>query len=105
MRILLKTLLLLWLLIVAVGYFLPNQYQVSRTLVINANTQSIHAYTEDLKHWQNWQPWLDSDPTVKVTLGEISKGVDAFQRWTSDSSSGELIFTRADPDYGIDYDL
>ena len=44
-------------LFVIVGAFLPQDYSVSRSIVIDAQPSAIHGYVGDLKRWPKWGPW------------------------------------------------
>ena len=94
-----------FLIVLAMGIFMSNEYEVKRTITINASTQAIHKYVEDLNEWPKWTPWQSADPSVSIEIGEISKGVGATQKWSGKSGVGELKITKSSPDYGIDYML
>lgn len=87
------------------GLVLPKEYEISRSTVIEANSEAIHSYTGDLEQWIHWQPWIEIDPSIQITLGDITRGVGASQTWSSDSGSGQLKFTDANPYTGISYDI
>jgi len=99
------TVLALVVVFVAVGYFLSKDYDLERSIVIHATPAQIHVYVGDLEQWDNWMPWKEADPSIKVTLGEKTKGVGAHQSWTGKDGSGELTFTASDPEKGIEYDM
>lgn len=105
MKLVLKGLIGLWVVVMVVGLILPKEYEISRSIEIDATPAQIHQYTQDLEQWVHWQPWIDVDPSVQVTLGEISQGQGASQRWTSDSGDGSLHFTQVDGQTGIEYDI
>ena len=86
------------------GFVLPSDYNVSRSVDINANTGQVHKIVGDLKQWSKWTPWQQSDPEAKIEIGDISEGVGATQKWVG-KSNGQLKVTRASEDYGVDYDL
>lgn len=92
-------------LLVIVGLFLPSEYHVTRSVVIDAEREQIHTLVGDLKQWLEWDPWRDMDPTIETVYGETSSGVGAHQTWTGESGSGELTFTRCDPASGVVYDM
>lgn len=93
------------LLVVAVSFFLPSTYSVTRTQVIAAEPIHIHALVNDLERWPEWTPWLESDPTMTVTRSAVTAGVGAHQSWQGESGDGELTFTASDPTVGITYDM
>ena len=90
---------------IAVGLFLPKDYAVTRSAVIEAKPATIHALVGDLERWPEWTPWKEADPSVEVTLGEKTTGVGASQTWTSKDGRGSLTFTQWDPKTGIAYDM
>ncbi len=92
-------------LLAIIGLFLPSAYHVERELTIAAPAAAVHAYVGDLARWDAWTPWLESDPTIVVTMGATSTGVGAHQSWTGESGGGELTFTLCDPALGVAYDM
>jgi hypothetical protein len=96
---------LLVVLFVGVGFLLPSEYHVDRSVVINADPERIHELVGDLKNWPEWTPWKLIDPTIQTVYGDRTSGVGAYQSWTGESGSGELTFTAWDPDRGVLYDL
>jgi len=98
-------LLLLAIAAAAIGFFLSGDYTVERSIVINAKPADVHKLVGDLKRWEDWTPWKEADPSVHVTLGDKTSGVGASQKWTSKDGAGSLIFTAADKDKGVEYDM
>ncbi|NRA69886.1 MAG: SRPBCC family protein [Gammaproteobacteria bacterium] len=99
--------IIFWFLVLVcfAGLFLPQDYQVNRSIEINASSDSIHQLTNDLKQWPVWNPWLELEPSIKVTLGETTKGVGANQYWSDNSGGGRLEFIASAPRTGIIYNL
>ena len=98
-------LVILIVLFIVIGIFLPKEYTVSRSVVIDATPQQIHPYLNDLNNWPLWSPWVENDPTLKVTVGDIASGVGASQSWVGKDGDGSLVFTESSIQEGIDYDL
>jgi len=96
---------LLLIIFVVVGLILPTEYQVERSILIQADTAQVHQYVGDLTKWASWSPWKENDPSVVVTPGEKSQGVGASQAWLSDNGGGSLIFVSSSPVKGVEYDL
>lgn len=88
-----------------VGLLLPTQFNISRSIDINADQQVIHRYVSELKNWDLWTPWKELDPSVVVTLGEKTTGIGASQTWTGKDGDGSLMVTMSSPETGIKYDL
>jgi len=95
--------LLLIVLFVVIGLLLPSEFNVQRSVVIDAEPAKIHILVGDLKRWAEWEPWQDEDPSIETKIHGESTGVGAKQTWTGDSGSGELKFMRTDPETGIAY--
>ena len=88
--------------LVVIGLFLPTEYTVTRSINIDSTQEKIHKYVGELNNWDKWSPWLESDPTIKVNVGEKTSGVGATQSWEGKDGSGSLVFTATDPQKGID---
>ncbi len=93
------------LVVVIIGLLLPSQYSVQRELVINTSNERIHELTSDLETWPRWTPWFKDDPTLKITLGEITRGVGASQEWEAEKGGGHLTVTRSEPNWGVSYKM
>lgn len=91
--------------VVVVGLMLPNSYELSRSVVIDAQPAQVHALVGDLARWDEWAPWKEADPSVETTLGAQTTGVGASQNWTDKQGGGWLEFTRCDPVGGVTYDM
>ena len=105
LKVLLIVVAVVVLVFVFVGLFLPTEYEVRRGVLIQAPIEDVHPYVNDLEKWSAWEPWRDADPTIQITLGDITQGVGANQSWSGDSGKGDLTFTASDPNKGIAYDL
>ncbi len=96
---------LLFIVALVVGFFLSNEFAVSRSVVVNASPEKVYEFVGDLEQWPVWGPWKDADDALKVKLGEQTKGVGASQSWVGTDGDGRLVFTKADPSTGITFDL
>jgi len=105
MQTFLKIFGILVIIIIVVGLILPNKINVRRSIEINAPISSVHKFTNDLKEWSKWSPWLDQDPSIVSKLGAITQGVGASQSWQGTSGSGSLQFTSSSEKTGIEYDM
>ncbi|MBC2604895.1 SRPBCC family protein [Pelagicoccus albus] len=95
----------LFILAVVVSFFLSKDFVVSRQVTINAKPEAVYALVGDLKNWQVWGPWKDADASLTVELGEKTTGVGASQSWVGKDGDGRLVFTQADPEKGVVFDL
>ncbi|GAA62029.1 hypothetical protein P20652_3922 [Pseudoalteromonas sp. BSi20652] len=93
LKMLIKGVLLALLVLVLVGLILPQNYNVSKTVQINANLEVVKPLITDFSQWQKWSPWEKVDPSIRFTLGEPSSGLGAHQSWKGKWGYGEMIIT------------
>lgn len=84
LKITLITLVALAVLFVAGGLMLPKQYEVERSLVIDAQPSAVFNEVNTLKNWDAWSPWTAKDPTIRNTYSGPESGVGAKVSWTSE---------------------
>lgn len=105
-----------WLLIAAAGiigvYFLggfliPQQWTVTRSIVMNASNEHIYEEVANLRNWQNWAPWnMQLDPTQVYSYEGPEVGAGAKWLWTGEKmGKGYLEIKKADEKTGIVYEL
>ena len=104
MKILVGVLAVL-LVLAGVGFVLPTDFAVAKSVTIDAEPAQVHAWVGDLQKWPEWGPWHEDDPTMVTTLGDKTVGVGANQSWTGKDGDGELTLTESDPATGIAYDM
>jgi len=93
-------------LILLLGFLLPTDYSVQRTVFIEADAEAIHESVVDLRAWPEWTPWNSQlDPTLVYTY-DGEPGVGFRSRWTGESAGkGSLEITSAEPGRGIVYEM
>lgn len=104
-RRILGAVLLVVILFLVVGFFLPAEYHVERSVVIAASPLQIHPFTSDLRMWEEWTPWQREDESLVIEYGARTSGVGARQSWTSENGRGTLVVTSSDPDRGVELDF
>jgi uncharacterized protein YndB with AHSA1/START domain len=109
MRILLKilyALIGLIVLIAIVGFFLPRDYKVSRSVVIAAPPEKIYPMIAETRNWPKWTVWNQRDPAMKIEYSGAASGVGAKWSWQSKTEgNGAMELTAADVKSGITYQL
>lgn len=93
------------LVVAGVGFLLPSSYTITRSVVIEAQPERVHTFTDQLDQWPRWTPWLRTDPTLVITQGALVSGPGAHQSWQSQTGGGDLTFTRSQPDWGVAFDM
>ena len=107
MRILNRLLISIGLLIavlVAIAFVLPNQFNVARSVTINAPAEKIYPLIATPGQWKNWSVWNRRDPNMKIDYAGPQSGLGAKWSWESKSEgSGEMEFTAAEPNKLLGY--
>jgi effector-binding domain-containing protein len=92
--------------LVLVGFLLPGQTEVSRSLTVNAPAEYSFEEVNVLPNWQKWSYWNSLDPGMKVTYGDKVSGEGGWYSWESaDMGNGKLIITESIPNSSIKADL
>jgi len=103
-KIFLSAVLVLLVLLVGVGFVLPSDYEVSRSIVMAAPPQKVHSQVEDLHAWSEWMVWLERDPEMEIAYSGPDKGADARMDWTGKDGVGNLTVMSSDPSKGVWFD-
>lgn len=74
------------LIVIGVAYLLPNETEVSRSIVIEADAKSVFAQINNLKKSQKWSPWAEKDQDMQVSYQGPVSGGGAKMSWQSQNS-------------------
>ncbi len=66
----------------------PPDYKVSRSVVINAPAEIIFPYINNSQKMNDWMPWIEMDPQVKMNLSGPAEGVGSISAWESTGQMG-----------------
>lgn len=93
-------------LVCAVALMLPNEYTVTRSIVINAPPEKIYPLIAAPAEWKKWSVWNQRDPAMQMSFSGPASGTGAAWDWQSKTEgSGGMKFTQAAPNQYIDYEL
>lgn len=87
MRILKKAVIILGILVavlVVVGFFLPRQVHVERSVTIAAPRATVFTVVDGYRLFDKWSPWNSLDPGMKTTIEGPEWGVGAKMSWAGD---------------------
>ncbi|MDX5449385.1 MAG: SRPBCC family protein [Bacteroidota bacterium] len=70
----------------AIGWFIKKDYDVHRTVTINASPEMVSEYVAEFRNWPNWMPWIAMDKDMEINFEEQSKGVGARYTWVGDTA-------------------
>ncbi|GAA3569103.1 SRPBCC family protein [Snuella lapsa] len=68
----------------------PNTFEVSRTRTIKAPASVIYNNVIDLKNWEAWSSWVESDPDIKISYPEQTQGVNGSYTWEDKDGIGTM---------------
>ena len=99
-------LLILIAALVAISFLLPSQFNVARSVTINASPEKIYPLIANTREWKNWTAWNRRDPNMKIDYAGPESGLGAKWSWESKTEgSGEMEFTQAEPNKLLGYRL
>jgi hypothetical protein len=78
--------LVLMMLIVVVGFFLPSTYELKESIVINVPAEIVFNEVNSFKNWNNWSPWQDKDPNAIISYEGPDAGVGSSMLWYSNDA-------------------
>lgn len=89
-----------------VGFFLPSEFRVERSITIDAPSDKIYAQLVDLRNWKKWGVWFKRDPNMQITYsGEVAQ-LGMTSSWISEQEgSGEMTILSLEPDKSLTYSL
>jgi effector-binding domain-containing protein/uncharacterized protein YndB with AHSA1/START domain len=101
MRIIFK--FLFWLMgviivLLLVGFFLPRNEKVERTVTINAKPEAVYNLLNNLTTYDKWMPWNQLDTQWKVEYAPQTIGAGAWYKWQSKNDKvgkGKLTITES----------
>lgn len=80
--------------VVVLGGFLtyvalkPAACNISREIVIRASPETLFPFINNSKKMNEWMPWQDSDPGVKMQYSGPDEGVGSKSSWNSTGKMG-----------------
>ena len=67
-----------------VGFLLPRDAYVERSVEIDASPQQVFAMVNDFRQFNRWQPWHQIDPTTRYVFDGPASGAGSRMKWYSD---------------------
>jgi hypothetical protein len=90
---LLGGLALIVLILVAVIFSQPDEFRVTRSLLISAKPETIFNEVIDLHRWEGWSPWAKLDPNAKTTFEGPASGNGTTMKWDGNDDVGAGLMT------------
>ncbi|MEM6797045.1 MAG: SRPBCC family protein [Acidobacteriota bacterium] len=73
--------------LLVVGFFLPRNVHLERSVTIDAPQHTVFTLLSGYGRFNEWSPWSKLDPETVYTFEGPSHGVGAAMAWTSDDPS------------------
>ncbi len=67
-----------------VGFLLPREVYVERSVEIDASPQQVFAMVNDFRQFNRWQPWHQIDPETRYVFEGPASGAGSRMNWYSD---------------------
>lgn len=77
----------------------PTDFRYSRSLTIAAPPAELFAQINDLRKFQEWNPWAKVDPDTKIEYSGPATGVGSAYTWAGNENVGEgkMTITESKP--------
>ncbi|RLE21974.1 MAG: hypothetical protein DRJ65_14885 [Acidobacteria bacterium] len=98
LKLTLVTLLILAVLAVVVGLFLPSKVHIERSTVIDAPPATVFALVNGFALFNRWSPWFEMDPEARYNYEGPAFGPGAKMSWVSNElGTGSQEITTSTP--------
>jgi uncharacterized protein YndB with AHSA1/START domain len=93
-------------LLLVIGFFLPSEFRVERSVLINAPAERVYPLVATPREWTRWSVWNERDPNMQIEYSGPESGAGAAWSWKSETEgNGEMEFTEATPPQRVVYVL
>ena len=88
------------------GFMLPADYRVERSIVIDAPPQDIYPAVVNLKQWPQWGVWFKRDPKMEIVYGGPDRAIGMKTEWLSETQgNGQMEITALEHNRKVTYSL
>jgi effector-binding domain-containing protein/uncharacterized protein YndB with AHSA1/START domain len=96
----------LLIILVLVGFLLPGQVEISRSITINAPAEYAFEEVNNLENHPKWSYWNSIYKEMTTTYGDLRKGAGAVSSWTGEESgNGTMTITESVTNSSIKFDI
>lgn len=107
LRILLFSFLAVFIAVFIFGLLVPSDWDVERSVTINAKPEKIYPYVANFKvGWPQWSSYELEDHRIDYTYSGPEEGVGARREWIGGIiGDGKQVITHADVRRGVAFDI
>lgn len=86
--------------LVGMALMQPDHAHLARDRVIHATPADVFPYANDVRKWNEWDPFIKADPAIKLVYSENPVGKGAYYTWAGngDVGSGKMTIVESTPD-------
>lgn len=93
-------------LVIVSSFFMPQQYTVERSIIIDAETSDVYPYVVNLKQWEKWGVWFKRDPNMELSYAGPDRAIGMRLEWKSDTEGdGEMEIVQLEHNSKVGYTL
>ncbi len=100
---LIKVILVAAAILAIAGIFLPQEYSVSKELVMPASVNEIHQRVENMDTWERWTAWDEAVPPAGSSKANMESGIGSGKYLSGSSGSGWFVITNSSAIDGFEY--
>jgi len=84
------------------GMTQPRTATLERSILINADSETVFAELSSLRNFVTWNPWTRKDPSIEQSFGGEDGTIGSTYSWKGDKTVGEgtMTLTGIEP-YGL----
>lgn len=85
----------------------PSEFQVTRSMKVEAPPEVVFPHVNQFAAWEAWSPYEKLDPNMTKTLEGPQAGQGAVMRWSGNSNAGagSTTIVQSEPNESIKIDL
>ena len=97
MKKVLKTLVIIIIVVIGLFFIIPlfmdTQYNLKRTVVVDADKETVKNYMGDFENFQEWSPWAEMDEEMEIEISGEAGTVGSSYEWEGNEDVGEGVMT------------
>lgn len=79
----------LFLIMAIIGFSQPRVATLERSILINADSNTVFPVVSNLREFVTWSPWSDKDPNMQQTFTGMDGTVGSVYSWKGNNKVGE----------------
>ncbi len=108
LKVLSGIIILLAIILLILNFLAPKDYEISRSLIIDAPKEIVFKHIKYWKAWRDWSPWVERDKQMRISVAGVDGEPGSIYKWTGNpeiTGKGEMINTGVKENQEITYRL